>query len=78
MFANPHHPYTKSLLTAVPYPDLDRLLDFENIKYTSSMEADDWGVAFKPSDNEAMENIKVDEGHFVLANSNSNISEIRA
>ena len=78
LFANPHHPYTKSLLSAVPYPDLDRLLDFENIKYTSSMEADDWGAAFKVSGQAGLEKIRVDEGHFVLANSNSNLSEIRA
>lgn len=77
LFANPSHPYTKSLLTAVPYPDLDRLLDFENIKYTSSMEADDWGDAFKPSQDAGMENIKIDEGHFVLANCNCNVSELR-
>ncbi len=78
IFANPHHPYTKSLLSAVPYPDLDRLLDFENIKYTSSMEADDWGSAFKASQQAGLESIRVDEGHFVLANSNSELSEIRA
>lgn len=78
LFANPCHPYTKSLLSAVPYPDLDRLLDFENIKYTSSMEADDWGDAFKPSQAAGMENIKVEDGHFVLANCNCNVSELRA
>lgn len=78
LFANPRHPYTKSLLSAVPYPDLDRLLDFENIKYTSSMEADDWGDAFKPSQDAGMENIKIDDGHFVLANCNCNVSELRA
>jgi peptide/nickel transport system ATP-binding protein len=78
LFANPRHPYTKSLLAAVPYPDLDRLLDFENIKYTSSMEADDWGDAFKPSQEAGMENIKIEDGHFVLANCNCNVSELRA
>lgn len=78
LFANPCHPYTKSLLSAVPYPDLDRLLDFENIKYTSSMEADDWGAVFKPSEDAGVENIKVGEGHFVLANCNCNVSELRA
>ncbi len=78
LFANPHHPYTKSLLSAVPYPDLDRLLDFENIKYTSSMDADDWGATFKSSQDAGLENIRIDSGHYVLANSNCNRSEIRA
>ncbi len=77
LFANPHHPYTRSLLSAVPYPDLDRLLDFENIKYSSSMEADDWGDVYKSSQDAGLESIKVDEGHFVLANCNCNISELR-
>ena len=77
LFANPHHPYTKSLLSAVPYPDLDRLLDFENIKYTSSMEADDWGASYKVSEDAGLENIKVADGHFVLANCNCNVSDLR-
>ena len=42
------------------------------------MEADDWGSAFKVSQHAGLENIRVDEGHFVLANSNSELSEIRA
>jgi peptide/nickel transport system ATP-binding protein len=78
LFSNPHHPYTKSLLSAVPYPDLDRLLDFETIKYTSSVEADDWGMLFKPSAEAGLESIRVDEGHFVLANCNCNPSDLRA
>lgn len=77
LFANPHHPYTKSLLSAVPYPDLDRLLDFENIKYTSSIEADDWGATYQPSIDAELENIEVAKGHYVLANANSNVSELR-
>ncbi len=78
LFTNPSHPYTKSLLSAVPYPDLDRLLDFENIKYQSSAEADDWGASFKISQDGALENIRIDEGHYVLANCNCNPSELRA
>ena len=77
LFANPHHPYTRSLLSAVPYPDLDRLLDFENIKYTSSMEADDWGDNYKSSQEAGLESIKIEEGHFVLANCNCNVSDLR-
>ncbi len=32
LFRNPQHPYTKALLAAVPYPDLDRPLDFDLLK----------------------------------------------
>lgn len=78
IFANPSHPYTKSLLSAVPYPDLDRLLDFENIKYTASTKDNDWGDLFKPSQSAGLASIQVDEGHFILANENCNISELKA
>lgn len=78
LFANPCHPYTQSLLASVPYPDLDRLLDFEKVKFVSSMEAEAWGKAFSPSEGGALASLEVEEGHFVLANSNSDIREIRA
>jgi len=78
LFANPCHPYTKSLLASVPYPDLDRLLDFEKVKFVSSMEAEAWGSAFSPSEAGGLASLEVEDGHFVLANSNSDIREIRA
>ena len=36
LFENPCHPYTKSLLASVPYPDLDHLLDFEQVNFKTS------------------------------------------
>jgi oligopeptide/dipeptide ABC transporter ATP-binding protein len=59
LFKNPLHPYTKSLLSAVPNPDPDvaRLKSFE--KYDPSMHA---YATDKPSWS------KVAEGHFVWAN----------
>jgi len=78
IFESPRHPYTKSLLAAVPYPDLDRLLDFENIRFQSSTEAEDWDGAFKASNGSILKNLEVDKGHFVLANENSDVFELRA
>ncbi|MEM9278705.1 MAG: ABC transporter ATP-binding protein [Pseudomonadota bacterium] len=78
LFANPCHPYTKSLLASVPYPDLDHLLDFENFKFTTSFDAEEWDGAFRESDDAGLSRIEIENGHFVLANENSNIGELRA
>ena len=78
LFANPCHPYTKSLLASVPYPDLDHLLDFENFKFTTSFDADEWSGAFRESDDASLMNFEIESGHFVLANENCDIGELRA
>ncbi len=78
LFANPRHPYTKSLLAAVPFPDLDRLLDFEKVKFSSSHGAEDWGGAFVGSQSGRLMSIEVEKGHFVLANENSSKRELSA
>ena len=78
LFENPRHPYTKTLLASVPYPDLDRLLDFEQATFASSTETDNWGGAFKPSDAGNLVRMKIDDGHFVLANENCDVRELSA
>ncbi|MEM7214388.1 MAG: ABC transporter ATP-binding protein, partial [Pseudomonadota bacterium] len=78
LFANPCHPYTKSLLASVPYPDLNHLLDFENFKFTTSFDAEEWDGAFRQTDKGTLENIEIADGHFVLANENCDIGELRA
>jgi peptide/nickel transport system ATP-binding protein len=78
LFNNPCHPYTKSLLAAVPYPDLDRLLDFEKFNYTSSTNASDaWGAGFLPSEQGALASLEIDRDHYVLANENIELKELR-
>ncbi len=78
LFSNPRQPYTRTLLSSVPYPDLDRLLDFENIKYVSSKDAENWGGAFLPTSETGLKRIEVEKGHFVLANENCDIRELTA
>ncbi len=78
LFEKPHHPYTKALLSSVPYPDLDRLLDFENIATASADSIGEWGGAFLPSNNGNLVRLEVEKGHFVLANENSDMRELRA
>lgn len=75
LFAKPVHPYTRSLLAAVPYPDLDRLLDFENIRYTGEDYAVDWAPQFKPG-GAGLTPIEVEKDHYVLANVNADLREL--
>ncbi len=76
LFANPVHPYTRALLASVPYPDLDRLLDFENFKYSGADDVSSWGKAFLSSEGSKLTSIEVEKGHFVLANNNADMREL--
>ena len=76
LFNNPSHPYTRMLLASVPYPDLDRLLDFDNMKKTSANDRSDWSKAYLASETGRLTNINIGNGHIVLANQNCDIGEL--
>lgn len=77
LMRSPVHPYTKSLLAAVPFPDLDRPLDFRTIGKISATGKFDWGKQFRDEGNGHMISADLGEGHFVLANGNADIRELR-
>ncbi len=77
LFANPRHPYTKSLLASVPYPDLDHLLDFEKFKFATSFDAEEWSGPFRQTDGAVLSRIEIESGHYVLANENCDLKELR-
>ncbi len=68
LFTRPAHAYTKALLKAVPYADLDRPLDFNVLSLKGASDMTQWPKAFQhhgsPGD---LKPIDLGDGHFVLA-----------
>ncbi len=79
IFRNPVHPYTRSLLAAVPFPDLDRPLDYDTLSLSGASDDTLWPQAFKrETGNGEMASIDVGGGHMVLANAKASMKELRA
>ncbi len=76
LFNRPAHPYTQSLLHAVPHPDLTRPLDFARIAATGGNDPQQWPEAFRSSANESTEWLDLGDGHQVRASASANIGEI--
>jgi peptide/nickel transport system ATP-binding protein len=67
LFENPLHPYTRTLMAAVPYPDPDRPLDFAAIGAGRQSVPAEWPEPFAPQDGHDPPMIEVGEGHFLRA-----------
>ena len=74
---DPVHPYTRSLMSAVPFPDLDRPLDFSTAATSSSASSKSWNAAFRPDDTAALSTIDLGNDHFVLARNSADVRELR-
>jgi len=74
---DPVHPYTRSLLAAVPFPDLDRPLDFAALQAHGPSKRN-WGPQFTESeDAEHLAYADLGGGHFVRARRGIDIGELR-
>jgi peptide/nickel transport system ATP-binding protein len=71
LFSNPVHPYTRTLLAAVPYPDPDRKLDYAKLNASKAAGPGDFPAPFTLTEGEASELIEVGPGHYVRAAINS-------
>ncbi len=79
LFRKPVHPYTRALLNAVPYPDLDRPLDFKLLNIGGASDEASWPPQFRRDGSGIrLEYINLGGGHRVLANPNADAGELDA
>jgi peptide/nickel transport system ATP-binding protein len=77
LFTRPVHAYTKALLKAVPYADLDRPLDFDILSVKGASDITQWPKAFQhhgsPGD---LRSLDLGDGHMVLAHREADVREL--
>ena len=76
LFNNPVHPYTRTLLAAVPYPDPDRRLDFDDVLKNRTPNPTAWPAPFTINGTVSTAMVDVGGGHTVRAAADANLSEI--
>ena len=78
LFRKPVHPYTRALLAAVPYPDLDRPLDFKVLNLAGASDAKSWEAQFRSEAGEdTLAYRDLGDDHLVLASSGASLGELR-
>ena len=76
LFHNPVHPYTRTLLAAVPYPDPDRRLNFDEVLNNKTPNPAAWPAPFTIDGTAPTTMVDLGSGHSVRAAADANLSEI--
>ncbi len=81
LFNAPIHSYTRSLLSAVPYPDLARPLNLNEMHLEGASDASNWAPQFRPNGiggGDGLTHIEVAPDHYVLAQAGVDAKELSA
>ncbi len=78
LFANPVHPYTQALLSAVPEPDPNKRLNLSALMEGKASNPSEWPAPFTAGDGRDLDWIDVGGGHFVRAAGEISPERLRA
>ena len=78
LFANPMHPYTRALLSAVPHPELSQPLDFSAITEAAASEPEYWPYPFTLGGALPSEFLELGDGHFLRVAAGCKPSDLAA
>ena len=76
LFSNPVHPYTKALVAAVPYPDLNRKLDLSLLMEGRASNPSAWPRPFTIDEQSQPRLIDLGGGHCVRADARADVREL--
>ncbi|HKV15358.1 MAG TPA: ABC transporter ATP-binding protein [Reyranella sp.] len=65
LFRNPLHPYTRALVSAVPFPDPDQRLDLEALMEGKASDPKAWPAPFTDTGAQTLQWTEVEPGHHV-------------
>ena len=76
LFEGASHPYTRALLSAVPYPDLDRPLHVKTLEGLDASDPVGWPEAFRPNGAAGLVAHEIHPNHHVLARPGAHATEL--